>query len=81
MVVGALNESKDHNYGFDAQSMKYVDMLKAGIIDPAKVVRTALQDAESVASLLLNTEVVITEKPQDKESSGGQRGGMGGMDF
>jgi chaperonin GroEL len=81
LVVGALNESKDHNHGFDAQSMKYVDMFKAGIIDPAKVVRTALQDAASVASLLLTTEVVITEKPQDKDSSGGQRGGMGGMDF
>jgi len=82
LVVGALEASKDHHYGFDAQTMAYVDMFKAGIVDPAKVVRTALQDAASVASLLLTTEAVITEKPQDKDpSSGGQRGGMGGMDF
>jgi chaperonin GroEL len=81
LVVGALSDSTDHNYGFDAQTMKYVDMFKSGIVDPAKVVRTALQDAASVAGLLLTTEAVITDKPQEKESSGGQRGGMGGMDF
>jgi chaperonin GroEL len=82
LVVGALSDSKDHNYGFDAQTMQYGDMFKAGIIDPAKVVRTALQDAASVAALLLTTEAVITDKPQDKESASMPRGGgMGGMDF
>ncbi|HVO14320.1 MAG TPA: chaperonin GroEL, partial [Alphaproteobacteria bacterium] len=83
IVVGKLLEGKDDNWGFDAQTGTYVDMVKAGIIDPTKVVRTALQDASSVAGLLITTEAMVAEKPKDKEAApampGG--GGMGGMDF
>ena len=86
IVVGKLTESKDTSYGFNAQTMEYTDMFKAGIIDPTKVVRTALQDAASVASLIITTEAIITEKPSDKGDAhpghGGGMGGMGGgMDF
>jgi chaperonin GroEL len=88
IVVGKLLESKDTNHGFDAQNMTYVDMFKAGIIDPAKVVRTALQDAASVAALIITTEAMIVDKPEDKPAGGmggggmgGGMGGMGGMDF
>ncbi len=85
VVVGKLLEHKDKNYGFNAQDMQYVDMIKAGIIDPAKVVRTALQDAASVASLIITTETLIVDEPSDKEDSmppmRGGMGGMGGMDF
>ncbi|MGY6569446.1 MAG: chaperonin GroEL, partial [Salinarimonas sp.] len=70
--------------GFDAQSETFVDMLEAGIVDPAKVVRTALQDAASVSGLLVTTEAMVAELPK-KESGpampGGGMGGMGGMDF
>ena len=81
VVAGKLLESKDTNYGFDAQSMQYGDMMKAGIIDPTKVVRTALQDAASVAALLITTEAMIAEKPEKKDGAGamGGMGGMGGM--
>ncbi|MFO0990368.1 MAG: chaperonin GroEL [Hyphomicrobiales bacterium] len=81
IVVGKVLE-KSGNFGFDAQTETYVDMVSAGIIDPTKVVRTALQDAASVASLLITTEAMIAEKPKDKAPPampGG--GGMGGMDF
>jgi chaperonin GroEL len=83
IVVGKLTESKSEDEGFDAQTETYVDMVKAGIIDPTKVVRTALQDAASVASLLITTEALIAEKPK---KDGGMPampagGGMGGMDF
>ncbi len=61
IVVGKLLEQKDNNFGFDAQNDNYVDMIKAGIIDPVKVVRTALQDAASVAGLMVTTEAVITD--------------------
>ena len=86
VVAGKLLESKDPNYGFDAQNLEYVDMIKAGIIDPTKVVRTALQDAASVSSLLITTEAIITDKPEEKSSAGGAdamagMGGMGGMGF
>jgi chaperonin GroEL len=86
IVVGKLRESKDENQGFNAQTEEYVDMIKAGIIDPVKVVRTALQDAASVAGLIITTEATIAEAPK-KESGGGGgmggggMGGMGGMDF
>ncbi|MCC8368949.1 MAG: chaperonin GroEL [Rickettsia endosymbiont of Oxypoda opaca] len=82
VVVGKLLESKDKNFGFNAQDMTYVDMIKAGIIDPAKVVRTALQDAASVASLIITTETLIVDEPSEKEDSAprGGMGGMGGMD-
>ena len=86
IVVGKLTESKDTSFGFNAQTMEYTDMFKAGIIDPTKVVRTALQDAASVASLIITTEAIITEKPSEKGDAhpghgGGMGGGMGGMDF
>ncbi|MBV8939499.1 MAG: chaperonin GroEL [Alphaproteobacteria bacterium] len=79
VVAGKLLESNDSNYGFDAQKLDYVDLIKAGIIDPTKVVRCALQDAASVAALLITTEAIITDKPEDKKSGGGAAGGMGGM--
>ena len=86
VVAGKLLESSDVNFGFDAQNGEYVDMIKAGIIDPTKVVRTALQDAASVAGLLITTEALIAEKPEKKAAPGGDAGmggmgGMGGMDF
>ncbi|TSE11757.1 chaperonin GroEL [Mesorhizobium intechi] len=77
IVVGKLADSKDHNQGFDAQNETYVDMIKAGIVDPAKVVRTALQDAGSIAALLITAEAMITDIPaKDAAPAGG--GGMGG---
>jgi chaperonin GroEL len=80
IVVGKLLEQKDTNHGFDAQNDNYVDLVKAGIIDPVKVVRTALQDAASVAGLMITTEAVITESPdEDKGGAGGGMGDMGGM--
>ena len=82
VIVGKLLEQKDTNYGFDAQEGKFTDLVKAGIIDPVKVVRTALQDAASVSSLLITTEAIITEAPADKEPAndmGAAMGGMGGM--
>jgi chaperonin GroEL len=72
-------EKDDYNWGFDAQSGEFKDMVKAGIIDPTKVVRAALQDAASVAGLLITTEAMIAEKPEKKMSAGGPPGGMGGM--
>ena len=85
IVVGKLTDDENPNTGFDAQNEKYVDMFEAGIIDPAKVVRTALQDAASVAGLLITTEALVAEKPEKKDPAGGGGGGgmpdMGGMDF
>jgi len=76
-----MMESKDHNWGFDAQNGEFCDLVKAGIIDPAKVVRSALQDAASVAGLLVTTEAMIADKPEPKGQGGGMpdMGGMGGM--
>ena len=82
VVAGKLLESQDTNYGFDAQSLEYTDMIKAGIIDPTKVVRCALQDAASIAGLMITTEALIADEPEDKKASmggGGDMGGMGGM--
>jgi chaperonin GroEL len=80
VVAGKLLEQKDTNRGFNAQTEEYCDMIKAGIIDPAKVVRTALQDAASVAGLLITTEAMVAEKPEKKDSMpAGDMGGMGGM--
>ncbi len=79
VVAGKLLEGKNTRQGFDAQNEKYVDMIKAGIIDPTKVVRTALQDAASVAGLLVTTEAMVAEKPEKKNGSGMPPGGMGGM--
>ncbi len=87
VVAGKLLESTETNFGFDAQKLEYVDLIKAGIIDPTKVVRAALQGAASVASLLITTEAIIADAPEDKKSGGagaagmGGMGGMGGMDM
>jgi len=87
IVVGKLLENKSANYGFDAQNEEYGDLVQKGIIDPTKVVRTALQDAASVAGLLITTEAMVAEKPEPKGAGGapagmpdmGGMGGMGGM--
>jgi len=82
VVAGKLLDRKDSTHGFDAQKGEYVNMIKAGIIDPTKVVRTALQDASSVAGLLITTEAMVAEVPEKKESAGAappDMGGMGGM--
>ena len=85
IVIDKVKNEKG-NYGFDAQKEEYADMVKAGIIDPAKVVRVALQNAASVASLLLTTEAMVAERPREKEKfppmppGGGGMGGMGGME-
>jgi len=79
VVAGKVRESKDKNFGFNAQTEEYGDMFKFGVIDPAKVVRTALEDAASVAGLLVTTEAMIADRPADKASGGGHGGGMGGM--
>ncbi|HXP77868.1 MAG TPA: chaperonin GroEL [Stellaceae bacterium] len=84
IVVGKILESNEPNYGFDAQTGEYVNMVKAGIIDPTKVVRIALQDAASVAGLLITTEAMVAERPEKKSApmpGGHDHGGMGGMDF
>ncbi|MFP6748226.1 MAG: chaperonin GroEL, partial [Alphaproteobacteria bacterium] len=78
VVAGKLSESKDPNLGFDAQNEKYVDMFKAGIVDPTKVVRAALQDAASVAGLLITTEVMVADAPDD-DAGGPAMPDMGGM--
>ena len=84
IVVGKVLDNKDETFGFDAQNEEYVDMVAKGIIDPAKVVRTALQDASSVAGLLITTEAMVAELPKEPAPampSGGGMGGMGGMGF
>ena len=85
VISGKVLENGDYNWGFDAQSGEFKDMVKAGIIDPTKVVRTALQDAASVSSLLITTEAMIADKPERKAPAGGPpgggMGGMGDMDF
>ena len=80
VVVGKLLESNDYGYGYDAQNGQYGDLTKLGIIDPTKVVRTALQDAASIAGLIVTTEATITEQPK-KEAPAMPGGGMGGMDY
>ena len=80
VVAGKVLESTDEAFGFNAQTEEYGDMFKFGVIDPAKVVRTALQDAASVAGLLITTEAMIADKPEPKgQMGGGGGGGMGGM--
>jgi chaperonin GroEL len=82
IVVGRVSENKSQTFGFDAQTEQYGDLVQAGIIDPAKVVRAALQDAASVAGLLITTEAMVAELPKKETAPpmpGG--GGMGGMDF
>ncbi len=85
VVAGKLLEQSDANFGFDAQLEKYTDLVAAGIIDPTKVVRTALQDAASIAGLMVTTEAMVADIPEDKAGApgmpdmGGMGGGMGGM--
>jgi chaperonin GroEL len=81
VVAGKIRESKDAKFGFNAQTEEYGDMFKFGVIDPAKVVRTALQDAASVAGLLITTEAMVADKPKKEEAAAGMpdMGGMGGM--
>jgi chaperonin GroEL len=86
IVVGKILENKSETFGFDAQNETYVDMVDKGIIDPAKVVRTALQDAASIAGLLITTEAMVAETPKEPAPAmpgggGGMGGGMGGMGF
>jgi chaperonin GroEL len=84
VVVGKLLESRDYRFGYDAQTGAYGDLVALGIIDPTKVIRTALQDAASIAGLIVTTEVTITEHPRKDASPlppGGGMGGMGGMDY
>jgi len=84
VVAGKLIDSDDQNFGFNAQTEVYEDLVKAGVIDPTKVVRSAIQDAASVAGLLITTEAAIVDLPDDKPAmpmGGGGMGGMGGMDF
>ncbi|MEI4486044.1 chaperonin GroEL [Frigidibacter sp. MR17.14] len=80
VVAGKIRESNDLTFGFNAQTEEYGDMFKFGVIDPAKVVRTALEDAASVAALLITTEAMIADKPKADAPAGGGMGGMGGMD-
>ena len=84
-MVGKVLENKSATFGFNAQTEQYVDMVQAGVIDPAKVVRTALQDAASVAGLMITTEAAIVEAPKKGGGGGGMpgggMGGMGDMDF
>ena len=82
VVVEKVKHAKDSNQGFDADKEEYVDMMKTGIIDPTKVTRTALQNASSVASLMLTTSVMVTDIPEEEKSkmpAGPDMGGMGGM--
>jgi len=86
IIVGKLLEQKSSTYGYDAQGEKYVDFIEAGIVDPTKVVRVALQNAASVAGLLITTEAMITDRPKKDAppmpgGGGGMGGGMGDMDF
>jgi len=81
VVIAKIRESKDSSYGYNAQNGEYADMVKAGVIDPTKVTRTALQNAASIAGLMLTTEALVAELPEEKkaEAGPGGHGGMGGM--
>ncbi|KQB12517.1 chaperonin GroEL [Rhodobacter capsulatus] len=81
VVAGKVRESSDPAFGFNAQTEEYGDMFGFGVIDPAKVTRTALEDAASIAGLLITTECMIAEKPEPKAAPAGGMGGMGGMDM
>ena len=86
-VIANILSSDDDNYGYNARTGEYVDMMEAGILDPAKVTRNALQSAGSIAGLVLTTETLIADDPEQKENTpampdmGGGMGGMGGMGF
>jgi chaperonin GroEL len=78
-VVARVKESKDKNFGYNAQTDTYEDLVKAGVIDPTKVTRTALQNAASIAGLLITTECVVVEKKEKPAPAAPPGGGMGGM--
>jgi chaperonin GroEL len=81
IIVAKVRESKEKNFGYNAATDSYEDLVKSGVIDPTKVTRTALQNAASIAGLLLTTECVVVEKKEDKPAPAGgpPGGGMGGM--
>ncbi|GAA5265109.1 chaperonin GroEL [Acidiphilium sp. MT5] len=79
VIAGKVLDRDEYGWGYDAQTGEFKDLVKAGIIDPTKVVRTALQDAASVAGLLVTTEAMVAERPEKKAPAGGGAGGMGGM--
>ena len=84
MVVGKILEHAKYSYGYNAQTGTYGDLVSEGVIDPTKVVRCALQDAASIAGLLITTEAMVAERPKEAAPPmppGGGMGGMGGMDF
>ena len=81
VVVGKIVEKDDYAFGYNAATGEYGNLVKQGVIDPAKVVRTALQDAASVAGLLITTEAMVAEKPKKKAPAMPPGGGMGDMDF
>jgi chaperonin GroEL len=85
VIAGKILDRDEYNWGYDAQAGEFKDLVKAGIVDPTKVVRTALQDAASVAGLLVTTEAMVAEKPEKNPPAmppgGGGMGGMGDMDF
>jgi chaperonin GroEL len=84
IVVGKIMENAKYSYGYNAQTGVYGDLVAEGVIDPTKVVRTALQDAASIAGLLITTEAMVAERPKEPAPpmpGGGGMGGMGGMDF
>ena len=66
--MGKIRDSKDNNYGYNAQTDKFEDLVKAGVIDPTKVTRTALQNAASIAALMLTTEALVSDVPEDKKA-------------
>ena len=77
-MIGKVRESKDENYGFNAETGEYGDMVKMGVIDPAKVTRLALQNAASIAGLMLTTEALVAEIKEESKSAAGAGGGPGG---
>ncbi len=79
IVVAKVKESKEKNFGYNAATDTYEDLVKSGVIDPTKVTRTALQNAASIAALLLTTECVVVERKEDKPAPAAPGGGMGGM--
>ena len=82
VIAGKILDRDEYNWGFDAQTGEFKDLVKAGIVDPTKVVRTALQDAASIAGLLVTTEAMVAEKPEKKAAPAmSHGGGMGDMDF
>jgi chaperonin GroEL len=80
VVIGKIHESKEANFGYNAGTGVYEDLVKAGVIDPTKVTRTALQNAASIAGLMLTTEAMISEIPEKKEAGGHAGHGGGGME-